>query len=257
MFGAPTIYAGLMMLMLAVSYNTFGYNFLTGISTAALSGSHSYTLPVALPWLNFIAGYATGNPYLLILLTIGLISTLFAYMLTAAFASSRCLFAWTFDSIFPMRFTRVSSRYHVPTYSLGAIIAVGILFIFLTVYTTVSAFFTYVVLASSIGLVIVGVSAVVFPFVRKDVFKSAPSPVSSKVAGVPVIVLLGITGIITSTIIGYVGLLPAFVGVFTPEYVYLILLLFVIGVVIYYISYAIRRSQGIPVWQLQKEIPPE
>lgn len=257
MFGAPTIYAGLMMLMLAVTYNTFGYNFLTGISSAALSGSHSYTLPVSLPWLNFIAGYATGSPYLLVLMTIGLIATLFAYMLTATFASSRCLFAWTFDSVFPMRFAKVSDRYHVPTYSMGAIIAIGVAFIFLTVYTTVSAFFTYVVLATSIGLVVVGVSSILFPYVRKDVFRSAPPPVSSKVGGIPVIVLLGILGVITSSVIGYIGLLPAFVGVFTPEYVYLILMLFVIGAVIYFISYFIRRSQGIPVMQLQKEIPPE
>lgn len=257
MFGAPTIYAGLMMIMLAVTYNTLGYNFLTGISSAALSGSSSYTLPVSLPWLNFIAGYVTGNPYVLVLMTIGLMATLFAYMLTATFVSSRCLFAWTFDSVFPMRFAKVNDRYHVPTYSVAAIIAVGVAFIFLTVYTTFSAFFTYVVLASSIGLVVVGLSSILFPYLRKDVFNSAPRPVNAKIGGVPVIVLLGILGVITSCIIGYVGLLPAFVGVFSPEYVYFIIILFVIGVVIYYISYFIRKRQGVPVWQLQKEIPPE
>ena len=257
MFGAPTLYALLMMGVLAVSYAKFGYSFLSGVSYAALTGNSLYTLPVPLPWMNFLAAYALDSAPLMILLTIGLLCTLFAYMLTAIFASTRSLFAWTFDGMFPMKLAKVNERYHVPVYSLAAILLISVVFIYLTVYTTISAFFTYVVLASSFGLAIVAVSAIVFPFVKKDTFNSSPKPVSSKIGGVPLITLVGISALITSALIGYVAMLPAFIGVFSYEYVYFIIALFVIGIVIYFISYAVRVKQGFPIKKLQKEIPPE
>ncbi|MBX8632625.1 MAG: APC family permease [Thermoplasmata archaeon YP2-bin.285] len=257
MFGAPIIYALLMMAVLAVSYSKFGYSFLTGISYAALTGNKLYTLPIPLPWMNFIAAYALDSAPLMIVLTVGLLCTLFAYMLTAIFASTRSLFAWTFDGIFPMKLAKVNEKYHVPAYSLAVIILISLVFIYLTVYTSISAFFTYVVLASSFGLVVVAISAIVFPFRKKDAFNSAPRPVSSKIGGVPVISLIGVAGLITSLLVGYVAMLPAFIGVFTFEYVYFIIALFVIGIVIYFVSYGIRKRQGFPVDKLQKEIPPE
>lgn len=257
MFGAPTLYALLMIGVLAVSYAKFGYHFLTGVSYAALTGSKLYTLPIPLPWMNFLAAYALDSAPLMVILTVGLLCTLFAYMLTAIFASTRSLFAWTFDGMFPMKLAKVNERYHVPVYSLVVILLISVVFIYLTVYTTISAFFTYVVLASSFGLIIVAISAIVFPFVKKDTFNSSPRPVSSKVGGIPVITLVGISGLITSILIGYIAMLPAFIGVFSFEYVYFIIALFVIGVIIYYISYAVRVKQGFPIKKLQKEIPPE
>lgn len=257
MFGAPTIYAVLMIGVLLIAYKAFGYTFLTGISYAALTGNKVYTLPDSEPWLYFIAAYATGNPYLLVAFTLGLLATLFAYMLTAVFASTRCLFAWTFDGIFPFKLASVSEKYHVPTYSLVAIVAVSALFIYLTVYTTFSAFFTYVVLASSASLVIVGLSALVFPFRRRETFNAAVNPVSAKLGGFPLISLVGILSIITSTFTGYVAMLPAFIGVFTPLYAYFIIILFVVGLIIYYISYTLRKRRGYPIDEMLKEIPPE
>jgi amino acid transporter len=256
---APIVYIALMTIVAFVAYSTIGHDFLASVSYLFLNGNSAYNLPTGtgLPTLQFLAIYATKSAIIEWIMGIGFISTLFAYMLSASFTSVRVLFAWSFDSIIPKRFAHVNDRYHVPEYSLAAIIVIDLIFVYLTVYTQVSSFFTYVVTGSFIGLVFVGIAALVFPFRRKDVFNTSPSITNAKIGSFPVVSLLGIAAIVSGLLIAYASLLPALVGPLNSEYISVVAALFLIGFVFYWASYAIQKSRGVPIDKLVSEIPPE
>jgi amino acid transporter len=254
---APVLYVVLMVAVALVTYATMGHDFLAAISYLGLNGNSAYTLPSSPPTLQLLAGYVTDNPTVVIIMAVGLLATLFAYMLAASFASVRCIFAWSFDSVIPTKFADVDKRFNVPRVALATVIVVNLIFVYLTVYTSIPAFFTYVVTGVFIALVFVGLAAILFPYRRKDVFAIAPPITTKKIGGVPLISILGVLLIITSLLIGYASLLPALVGPLNPTYVSVIPALFVIGFVVYWVSYAIQKSRGVPIEKIQKEIPPE
>jgi CBS domain containing-hemolysin-like protein len=103
---------------------------------------------------------------------------------------------------------------------------------------------------------IVSVAAIAYPFKRKDIFESAHPMSKAKVAGVPLISIFGALGIVVSLVTVYAILLPAIGNV---ESVFLtgIIPTFVVGAIIYAIVWSIRRSQGIDLNLLQKQMPPE
>jgi hypothetical protein len=138
-----------------------------------------------------------------------------------------------------------------------AIIGVNLLFVYLTVYTSIATFFTYVVTGVTLVLVFVGAAAVVFPSRMKEVFESAPKLSNRKVGGIPVISIMGVALIIVAASIAYASLLPALVGPLNPSYIEVVASLFVIGLVFYWASYALAKSRGVPVDLMHREIPPE
>ncbi len=254
---APIAYIVLMVLVAVAAYFAMGHDFLASISYLALNGNSAYTLPSSPPILQLLGGLGTKNAFVMVILGVGLLSTLLAYMLAATFASVRCLFAWSFDSVIPTKFAAVHEKYGVPWVSMIAVIIVNLIFVYLTVYTTVPAFFTYVVTGVFISLIFVGLAAILFPYRRKDLFKLSPSITTKKIGGIYLITLLGIPLIIVSILIGYASLLPSLVGPLNPTYVSVIPALFIAGFVIYWVSYAIQKSRGIPVDKIHHELPPE
>ncbi len=254
---APVLYVALMVVVALVTYATMGHEFLAAISYLGLNGNSAYTLVANPPTLQLLAGYATKNATVVIIMGVGLLATLFAYMLAASFASVRCIFAWRLDSVIPTKFADVDKRFNVPRVALATVIVINLIFVYLTVYTSITAFFTYVVTGVFIALVFVGLAALIFPYRKKDLFAMSPPITTKKIAGVPVISILGVLLIITSLLIGYASLLPALVGPLNPTYVSVVPALFVIGFVFYWISYVIQKSRGVPVEKIQNEIPPE
>jgi amino acid transporter len=255
---APVLYVILMVVVALVTYSTIGHDFLSALSYLSfIPNNPAYTLPANPPTLQVLAGYATNNPTVVVIMGVGLLATLFAYMLAASFASVRCIFAWSFDSVIPTKFADVDKRFNVPRVALATVIVINLIFVYLTVYTSIPAFFTYVVTGVFIALVFVGLAAILFPYRRKDVFAISPPITTKKIGGVPLISILGALLIITSLLIGYASLLPALVGPLNPTYVSVIPALFIIGFAFYWISYGIQKSRGVPIEKIQKEIPPE
>jgi hypothetical protein len=50
---------------------------------------------------------------------------------------------------------------------------------------------------------------------------------------------------------------PAYVGVLNATYVYAVVALLLLGVVIFYVSYAYNKRRGVPLDLAYREIPPE
>jgi len=257
MLGAPIVYIVLMFFVTLVTYSSMGHEFLASIAYLALNANPAYTLPTGIPILQFLAGYGTKNAVVEWIMGIGLLATLFGYMLAASFASVRCLFAWSFDAVISRKFSEVDERYHVPWVATLTIIVIDLLFVYLTVYTSISAFFTYVITGSFVSVAIVGLAAVLFPRIRGDIFSLSPPLTTRKIAGVPIIVIVGAICIPMGLVIAYASMLPALVGPLNPQYITVVAALYVIGLVFYFVSYGIQKARGIPVDKMHRMIPPE
>ena len=68
----------------------------------------------------------------------------------------------------------------------------------ISVFTTWWSFITYTVTIWMVGWILLGIAAMVFPYVRKDIFEKSPQLVQSRVLGVPWITILGILTIVAA-----------------------------------------------------------
>jgi len=125
------------------------------------------------------------------------------------------------------------------------------------VFTSISLLFTYLTILVAILFLIVGLSAILFPYRRKDIFDTSPALTRTKVGGVPIIVILGLLTMVSSVFIGYAVFLPQFSGAFILNNFLLLIGVLVAPLIIYTASYYYYKSKGIPVALAQKEIPPE
>ena len=162
-----------------------------------------------------------------------------------------------FDRIMPAKLADVDERTHAPIVALLVCAIIGVGCLVWAVYSP--TFMTVIVIAGIFGvppITLVGISAIVFPWVSKDLYKS--SPAKAEFLGIPVIVIAGIitvaAEVLYTIVVFQFGLLP-------PDQIPLGLAVVggvsALAVIIYYIAYFVRKSQGIDLRYVFKELPPE
>ena len=254
-YGSLIIAAALQVLIAAALYHAFGSDFISALSQLGLT-SH-YPLPM-LPFGQYMIGFVTNN-----FLVIGLVNVCFMVMCWGdcaayIFTSSRNIFAWSFDRVLPSRLSAVGTKYGSPYLVVLVATAISMIYAFLDYYTTVlSTVLSYSLLGWWIAVFIVALAGIAFPFRRKDVFDSSPSVVKMKIGPLPVVTLLGAMLAAISAFLAYSVVSPAYVGVLNATYVYAVVALLLLGVVIFYVSYAYNKRRGVPLDLAYREIPPE
>jgi sterol desaturase/sphingolipid hydroxylase (fatty acid hydroxylase superfamily) len=139
---------------------------------------------------------------------------------------------------------------------LGTIIA-EIFFIINVFYYT---WIAYSILAWFFAWAIVGVIGIVFPYTSrgKQIFDKSPELVKKRVAGIPLIAILGVLTFIISAAIEYYMLQPFLQGLASSLYIWITATMFIIpSFVIYYISRAYHKSKHVPMELQFREIPPD
>ncbi len=184
---------------------------------------------------------------------LGSIAPLFAYF----WIPSKYFFAWSFDRIVPTRFADVSQRYHTPYYSILAMVVLGIVLSYPYAYYGWGTLFSIGTVIWGVSYIIPGLALVVFPFVKKDLFQKAPGWVSRKIAGIPIISIVGALTAIGFAYIGYIAYGNAAVGVPTQFAFELVGGIVIIGFIIYFASRAYQKGKGVNIDLAFKEIPPE
>jgi basic amino acid/polyamine antiporter, APA family len=255
-FGAPLIFAALIGALYAATYFTFGRDFIVGVSGGYLSGSVTLS---ALPSPLFLAAYLTTNPWLASFLTFGLVLTFFGFAFIYFVIPTRNLFAWSFDRVLPSFFTRVSSS-GVPYVAVITLFVASLLSLYVAVYTTLFDYLTYSNFGFWFAVGIVCLGGALFPFLRPKLFAQAPRVVRARLGPIPIITIVGIASWIGSWFVSYAASTIQYLEITGPyPYSYLLFLpiVFVIGIVAYFVSYAIQRSRGVPVDLISKELPPD
>jgi basic amino acid/polyamine antiporter, APA family len=256
-FGAPIIFAALIAALYAASYYSFGRGFLIGISQAY------FTSPgAAWPGPLYLAAYIVRNPLLASFLSFGLVLTFFGFSLIYFVLPTRNLFAWSFDRILPSFFTRVT-RNGVPWVAVSVLGVAA--FISLTIQTYYPTYFDYATLGYSnfgfwFAVGIVCLAGALFPFLRKRIFAQAPAIVRARVGPVPVVTIVGFAAFAASWFVSYASSTGQYLGItsgYNVDDLLFLPIVFVLGILLYFVSYAIQKHRGVPVDYISKELPPD
>ena len=240
---------GVAMVVLVYLYRAaFGSVFLLASSTSA-----HYTL-AAQPFVNVFTGIAGNNPVLTILTFVWVLVIAFFVGGTCLVYMSRAMLAWSIDGVAPEKLGVVSERFHSPYVAIVICAALAEVWLGLFAFTgllgPISGFIGF-----TLSFVLVSLTAILFPFVKREVFEN--SPIAWRIGGVPVITLLGILSLV-------------FVGVgtwrilidhaYTPNLAFAdwgALIVIAAGVVIFYGMRYYRSRQGVNIDQRYREIPIE
>ncbi len=256
-FGAPLIFAALIAGLYAATYFTFGRNFLIGVSTGYVTGT--IAIP-AIPSPLFLAAYIVHNPWLAAFLSFGLVLTFFGFALIYFVLPTRNLFSWSFDRIFPTFLTRVS-RNGVPFVAVIVLAVASFISLWVSTFTPLFSYLSYSNFGFWLAVGVVCLGAALFPFLRPQLFRNAPRIVQAKVGRVPLLTIVGVASWIASWFVSYAASTAQFVepppGGYNYGYLLFLPIVFLVGFVVYWISYAIQKSRGVPVELISRELPPD
>ena len=260
MFGALFIAACFAVLIGYLTFNVFGYDFYSGLNWLYFNAPSSYPQVVATPYLNYLLTLLTDNPIIVVVIMMGFLMNGLWQMLCGVIPATRNLFAMSFDRILPMKFSDVNERLHSPIWSVLFMAILGELAVYLYAFTTVAAFLVNTTIGLLICNLIVALACFVYPFRRKEMFENTiPSRWKKKVAGLPMLSWLAIIVMVPTIYMLYacfsnpiiggpISYESMFIGVFGAM---------IAGIVIYYIAYAYRKSQGLNLNMVFSQIPPE
>ena len=255
-FGAPLIFAALIAALYAATYATFGRNFLIGASLSYVTGGSLTAVPSPLFLVSYILH---GDPWLAGFLSFGLILTFFGFALVYFVVPTRNLFSWSFDRILPTAFATVS-RNGVPWVAVILLAVASFVVLWVGVYTTLLSYLSYSNFGFWLAVGLVCLGGALFPYLRPQLFRSSPRIVQAKIGAVPIITIVGIVSWIAAWFVSYAASTAQYVepsGAYSYAYLLFLPIVFVIGVVIYWISRAIQMSRGVPMDLINKELPPE
>jgi len=257
--GAISISGVIFVIGAALFYNTVGDEFVKAYAFISNTSTTTNPLPVG-PFIQYLTSMLTTNPVIIFFL--GFSFFIWGLILLPAFyvIVSRSIFAWSFDRLLPSFFATVNDRYAAPLNCIITIAVLGTVGAAMTVYTTLFGLYFNITLAVSSCFIFAGVAAAVFPFSKrsKTIYEQAPPIVKTKVAGIPLISVLGVVEAILFIYLTYLDIVsPALSGPVTPYSVGLVGGVYVSAIVLYYAVKAYRKSHGIDIDVAFREIPPE
>jgi amino acid transporter len=245
------------MVFAGATYLGYTRDFVNALGFLAASGNDVGLFGVPMG-MSFAVAFATRNPFLAIIPSIGYLLASVGIAVTFAAMATRNIFAFSFDGLFPTWMANVDSRGSPRIATVVALIP-GLLFLLVGQFTSWLNLFAYLVIMWFGAYLVVAIAAIVFPWRRKDLFNAAPSITRSKIAGIPVIAIMGVLTVAECLAGIWAIIAPTLSGGFIAfgPVVYSSVIPLAFGWVIYGISYAYNRSKNTPFAMRFKEIPPE
>jgi amino acid transporter len=254
---------GYWILTSTLTVNTVGFNWITTVghgwaSGGSSTGVPSYPLPYQPTQPLFLAVAAYPNTLLIDLMfftyIIGSLGPVFAYF----WIPSKYLFAWSFDRVIPSKFADVSSRFHTAWVAVLATMVIGIIGEYVYSVLGYSSYFSMGTVLWGISYTIPGLALTIFPFVKKDLFAGAPGWMGKKVAGIPLLSIVGLITTIGFSVVGYIAFTSNVVNSVPVNVTAEVSgATIVLGFAIYFVSKWYHKREGLDVSIALKEIPPE
>jgi amino acid transporter len=237
--------------------NAFGSDFVTsaGYLFNALPAKYPLTVP---PWPNTFVGIINSNPIINALLIVSYVAWGYFLIINFYFIVSRHFLAWSFDRAVPSMFGNVSERLHTPTRSIiviGVIAWISLIFYsFLpTILGPVNISFLFIA-----ALTLDGLAGAALPWRRKAIYEQAPPIAKRKIAGIPIIALLGVYSFVfLAFLLGTSLYNPVIIGAFGTITLATVIIAFVLGVLSYYGMKSHLKGKGLDIAMSFREIPPE
>jgi APA family basic amino acid/polyamine antiporter len=248
-----------------------GYDFLN--CWGYLFWNYPDLAPLKAPPLTTILA-AIGNPSAagLTLLAGFPVLVFFNFLVLLCWSTSpvRVLFAQTMDRMYPKKLAEVNARTHQPLYAIALMMLIGYIFYVVSILGySPAATLWYSVTLGMLTFLFPAVNCIVLKWRRPDIFEIAPAWARKRVAGLPVMVWLGIVWLaflipvftvadLWPIISGFLGLAPqALLSYVFGTGLLLTVFLLVVGIVWYFAAKYYNEKRGIELGMVFKAIPPE
>jgi amino acid transporter len=210
------------------------------------------------PVISYMVVWMTQNWFLVALAgPLGFLVATWGGVLGLSFAPVRNLFAFSFDGLLPGWVNKVS-RNGSPNRAVLVAFLIAWVILTISVFTTWWAFITYTVTIWMVGWVLLGIAAMVFPYVRKDIFEKSPALVQSRLLGIPWITILGLIGTVVAGVSIYATFLVGTTPTFNTKNLFWTSLVFILApIVIYIIAMIWQRGKGVDMAKRFKTVPPD
>jgi basic amino acid/polyamine antiporter, APA family len=202
-----------------------------------------------------IAAFGSGSVLIAVVIMAAFVFQSYTWLPGQITNASRNFLAYSIDGLMPRMLGDVHTRNHTPVNALmlvgaGSIAALAA-FVWIPAFATLVGIFGFI-----LGFMLVSVSAMVFPFRRRELFEG--SPVNGRIAGLPLMSVVGFLSLAALTVMAWAFLTDPSAGlVGHPGLVWMNIIIFVSGLVIYYLARAIQRSRGVDIARRFAEIPIE
>ena len=256
MFGALAWDVIFIVIGVLLLFKVTGYDFMVAVNSA----TSAYAIPTG-PWYHFMASLVYNAPIITVLIVGSFLFWSLPAMVGNTFMPIRTVFAWSFDRLLPEKLSEVNERTHSPVPAI--LVIMGLVTAMLAWSVSSTDFATWLalgVLAGVVCVVIVGVAAIAFPSRRPDLYRA--SPANMVVGGIPVLYIVAPLSIVVMLFLTWLTLqYPALALYGDPNNAWWVPVfiggIIVIGLVVYYGAKYIRRSQGIDIDLVYRELPPE
>jgi amino acid transporter len=168
---------------------------------------------------------------------------------------SRLFMSWAFDRTAPAALASVSDRYHTPYVAIGLAAAFTVVPMALTFFVSFITAQINLVFLFAVVWFLTAVSAVLLPFRRRAIFDAAAW--KPRIGGIPVLSILGVLGACLFAFLAYNSVTNPAIGPFTYAAQATILIVMIIPIVLYTVSYYYNRSRGLDLGKVMAQLPPE
>lgn len=251
---ASFVHIGIAVILSIVFFWKFGHDFF--VAANALSGTESYPF-AAPPYYTFLTSIAGGSSLLAWWLFLSFAVAYPLLILPNITIAVRTFFAWALDGILPSRFARVSSKTHAPNYAIGLTVIVSILVLYWAV-SSGEGFLKVLyeaVLLQLVTMILLGISAVLLPYRRPELWRSSAS--TARFLGVPVVALAGgLTALLLAGIF-FIYMHYEELGIDKGHFFRDCAIILGASLLTFFIARTARMRQGVDVDKLAAEIPPE
>jgi amino acid transporter len=245
---------GLVAIFTAIFFHGFGSDFMRAANGGGLPEK------IAVPGTPFfyLSSIAVGSTFFAIV--VFALYIVFWPLITyiSSLQPTRAIFALSYDGILPKGVTRVN-RYGCPWVALLIALLMSAAVFIWAVYNATGFFevLVYAVLSQVIAMGIVGITAIVAPYLRPELYRASASQKS--VAGVPLVTIAGVSAVLASVFVWWAYLHYTQLG--TNAHIGKMLWWTVgpavLGLLCYVGAAAYKKSRGTDITLVYREIPPE
>jgi basic amino acid/polyamine antiporter, APA family len=228
-----------------------GYEFLAQLGWADPTGLGLESAPT----FQELASFVSDNVVLAFIITFGFIFWSYAWLPGQILNGSRNILAYSIDGLLPSWFKQVHKGLHTP---INALVTMGgMSIIALAIYVYTDLFATLVgIFGFILSFITISISAALLPFRLPDVFET--SAVNQRIGRVPVITIIGLVSAAAQIFMAWVFLRDPSAGLRgNPEMIVFNVVVFLSGLVVYYVAKYVQRSRGVDVELSFKQVPEE
>jgi amino acid transporter len=246
------ICAGFMWLLISRISNEF----FTSSNFLWISGNAG-DMPVA-PYYGIFLMALTRNPLVWLWIAVGLSAWFWIWPTNNMVMSTRVMFAMSYDRMLPGFVARISQRWGAPIIAIAICYVGSLIMGWLYFFTGFSKLTLDMPLMTSIAFATSTVVGMLFPYLKSTKKIYEASPISKyKVAGVPLITVMGALGAVYFAIMFFLYITDSRYGTNDPLSAMYIFGALIISAIIYFAYRYYRRSQGVDTDLTYREIPAE